>query len=190
MTTPVRVASRGRRPDRAVGLQRDEERAVGEEQAEGDQAAEQGDRVEQGEEVAGELLVGVDRHPAHDVGERDPPQQGRHERADDDRLVPAALPRDVVALVAVLEAEVAHDEGDEDEQQRQVEPAEHRGVPVREGREGGAAGREHPHLVAVPDRADRVEQHAAALLGVSASSPFPRTGSSMPTPKSKPSRTK
>ena len=54
----------------------------------------------------------------------------------------------------------------EDEKERQVETAEHRCVPVRERREGRATGRQHPHLVAVPDRADGVEHDPAALLGV------------------------
>ncbi len=124
------------------------------------------DRVEQREEVARELLVLVDRHPAHDVGQRHAPEQGRHERAPEDRLVPLRLPARLGPLVAVLEAEVAHDERDEDEQERQVETAEQRCVPVREGGEGGTTRGEHPHLVAVPDRADGVDEQPPALLGV------------------------
>ena len=52
-------------------------------------AAEQRVGVEQVEEAADVLLVGVDRHAAQDVGEGDAPQQRRHERADEDREVPA-----------------------------------------------------------------------------------------------------
>jgi len=48
----------------------------------------------------------------------------------------------------------------QDQEQRKVEAAEQRRIPVREGRESGATGYEQPHLVAVPDRADRVDQHA------------------------------
>ena len=68
-----------------------------------------------------------------------------------------ALPPVVVALGAVLEGEPADDQADQDQQQRQVEAAEEGGVPLREGGEGRAAGDQHPHLVAVPDRADGVD---------------------------------
>ena len=67
-------------------------------------------------------------------------------------------------LCAVLERDPAHDQREQDQQQRQVEAAEQRGVPLRERGERGAAGDEQPDLVAVPDRADGVDQDAA--LGV------------------------
>ena len=88
-----------------------------------------------------------------------------------------------VHLAAVLERHGPEDQGHQDQQQRQVQRGEQGGVPEREGGEGGAAGGQQPDLVAVPDRADRVEQHAA--LGV-----VPRRSSfmSIPTPRSKPSR--
>ena len=78
-TAPMLQGQRaGPVPDVAVGLERQEQRAVGGEEGQRDQPAEQAERVEQGEEVAGELLVGVDRHPGHDVGEGDAPQEGGH----------------------------------------------------------------------------------------------------------------
>ena len=67
-------------------------------------------------------------------------------------------------LAAVLEGDAADDQADQDHQQRQVEAGEHRGVPLRERGEGGAARGEQPHLVAVPDRPDGVDQYPAALL--------------------------
>src|SRR5690606_27157601 len=45
-----------------------------------------------------------------------------------------------------------------------VEGREERRVPHREGGEGRAARREQPHLVAVPDGSDGVEEHPAFLF--------------------------
>ncbi|MBG9885261.1 hypothetical protein ABE10_01395, partial [Bacillus toyonensis] len=51
----------------------------------------------------------------------------------------------------------AQDQREQDQQQRQVEAAEERGVPLREGGEQAGARDDHPGLVEVPDRADRVD---------------------------------
>ena len=42
------------------------------------------------QQAAGVLVVGVERHAAHDVGERDAPQERGHQRADDDAPRPSA----------------------------------------------------------------------------------------------------
>jgi hypothetical protein len=76
-------------------------------------------------------------------------------------VVPSEAPGGKRALGAELECDAAEDECRQDQEQRKVEAAEQRRIPVREGRESGATGYEQPHLVAVPDRADRVDQHAA-----------------------------
>ena len=96
--------------------------------------------------------------------ERHAPEQCGDERAADDREVPAASPCVVVDLPAVLQCHPAQDERDQDQQQRQVEAGEQRRVPLGEGGEGGAAGDEEPHLVAVPDRPDRAECDTAVGL--------------------------
>ena len=123
---------------------------------------------EQVEEAAGvepaALSVGLDSDAAHQVAERDAPQQRRQERADDDHDVEVATPLQAAALAAVLERDPAHDQRHQDEQQRQVEAAEQRGVPRRERREQGAAGGEQPDLVAVPHRAERGQQRALLAL--------------------------
>ena len=152
--------------DRPGRLQGEEERAVGEREGHDDHAAEQAERVEQGEEVARELHLLVDRQAADDVGQGDADEQRGDERAADDGPVPPLPPGVGVALPAVLEAHVAHDECEEQDEQRQVEGGEHRGVPLGERREGGATGGEQPDLVAVPVRADGREHDPAALLGV------------------------
>ena len=52
--------------------------------------------AEQREEVAGELAVGVERHAADDVADRDAEQQRRHRAAEEERPVPDARPVRVV----------------------------------------------------------------------------------------------
>ena len=84
-------------------------------------------------------------------------------------------------LLAELEGDAARDQRDQHEQQRQVEAGEQRRVPGRERREHRRAGHDQPDLVAVPERADRVERAPLSR---------PTTVCSTPTPKSKPSRTK
>ncbi len=148
-------------PDLAVGLQGEEHRAVGEEQQQRGDPAEQGVRVEQGQQVPTYSWSASIGTPRTMLANATPHRSAGHQRADEDRLVPAALPGVVVALGAVLEGHAAHDQRDQDQQQRQVEAGEQGGVPLGEGGEGGAAGDDQPHLVAVPDRADGVDQDAA-----------------------------
>ena len=162
----------GVRPDRAVGLERDEEGAVGEEQPDEGEPTDEGHDAQQGEQVAVEevvtldVRVGPDRGAVDDVRQADAPQQCGEERPGGDGEVPALAPRVGVDLVAVVQTHAADDEGDEDEGQGEVEAAEKGGVPLREGREHRAARGEDPHLVAVPDRADGVEHDPLAGLGV------------------------
>ena len=72
-----------------------------------------------------------------------------------------APPARVVPLAPVLERDAADDQRDEDQQQRQVEGAEHGRVPGGERGERGPARGEQPDLVAVPDGADRVDHDPA-----------------------------
>jgi hypothetical protein len=130
--------------------------------------AQQRERVEQVEEPTVVLDIAVGRldqgHPAHDVGERHAPQKRGQERTEHDGHIPVAPPAAVRALAAVLEGDPAQDQRDEDQEQRQVEAAEQRGVPLREGGERRTAGHEHPDLVAVPDRAQRGDDSASLGL--------------------------
>ncbi len=117
--------------------------------------------MEQVPERADVVLLPVDVHAGDHVGEHDTPEEGGDQRRPEDGVLPVALPALLVPLVPVLERHTAHDQADQDQQQREVEAAEQRRVPVGEGREGRAGGREQPDLVPVPDRADGVDQHAA-----------------------------
>ena len=54
------------------------------------------------------------------------------------------------------------DQEDEHEEQRDVEPGEHRRVPRWEGSERRSGGDDEPHLVAVPHRPDRLQQASRA----------------------------
>ena len=84
---------------------------------------------------------------------------------NDDAPVPAAparprsgrLPRYSKATPRTISAT-------QDQQQRQVEAGEQGGVPLGEGGEHRAAGGDQPDLVAVPDRADGVDQDAALAV--------------------------
>ena len=68
------------------------------------------------------------------------PQRRAGMASREDGGVPAAFPGGFGALVAVFEGDAAGDEGEQDEQQRQVEAGEEGGVPLGEGGEHGAAG--------------------------------------------------
>ncbi len=140
-------------------LEREIDGAVQREDREGHEAPEERVRVEQRQQRAGVLPVRVDRHALQHVRERHTPEQRRKSGAEEDRAIPPRPPARRITLAAVLEGDTAHDERDEDQEQREVEPREQRGVPAGEGSEGRAAGREEPHLVAVPDRPDRVDHH-------------------------------
>ena len=65
---------------------------------------------------------------------------------------------------AIFKGDAADDQTDQQQEQRQIEAAEHGGIPVREGRKGRAARGEQPDFVAVPDRADGVDDGAAFLI--------------------------
>ena len=53
--------------------------------------------------------------------------------------------------MAELKSHAAYDQCDQHKQQCQIEAAEHRGIPVREGRKHRAARREEPDFIAVPE---------------------------------------
>jgi hypothetical protein len=65
-------------------------------------------------------------------------------------------------LAAVLERDAAHDQRGQDQQQRQVEPAEQGGVPVGEGGEHARPGDDQPGLVHIPYRPDRIDHYTPA----------------------------
>ena len=143
----------------------DEQGHHAEGEREGVEQVEERARVVEGVGLARERrLDRGDRGATDDVAEGHTEERGWDDRADEDRRVPALAPGRVIALAAVLEGDAAQDEREEDEEQREVVAAKHRGVPEREGRERRSARDEQPHLIAVPDRSDRVDHDAAAQL--------------------------
>ncbi len=108
----------------------------------------------------------VEAQALDEVCEPDAEHECRQERADARRPVEGATPLRLGTLGPVLEGDAAQDQTDQHEEQRQVQRGEQRRVPAWERGEGGAAGGEQPHLVAVPHRADRVDDHPASLLVV------------------------
>ena len=144
---------------------------MGREDRERHEADDEGEWIEQVEEgsdvVEGPGIERVrplercDLRAADDVAERDPEEKCRKHRADNDRAVPVRTPLRTVVLASILEGDTSQDERQEDEEQGEVEAAEHRCVPERECGEGRAACNEQPDLVAVPHRADRVDEDPA-----------------------------
>ena len=121
--------------------------------------------AEQVEDVAGEHVRGVERHALRRGWRARPPRGTRRRRCrscSPTARSPASAA--LVVLLAPLERDHADDQQHEDQQQRDVEAREQRRVPGREGGEGRAGGDHQPHLVAVPDRADRLEHEAALAL--------------------------
>src|SRR5579875_500474 len=153
----------GTRHQVAVGLERQEQRSVEHEEGQAGQSTEDGDGVHRTEEAAA-VALGRKRHTVGEVGECRSPDDGRHEVAREIGDVPRPAPTRACELVPELGRHTAHDEGEEDQEQHEVETAEQRCVPAREGGEGGAAGHDQPHLVAIPHWADGIE--ADAPVGV------------------------
>ena len=76
----------------------------------------------------------------------------------------------------------AEDQREQQQHEGDVEAGEDGGVGLGEGGEQRPAEGDQPDLVAVPDRADGVDEDAPLVVGRGAS------GWRMPTPRSKPSR--
>ena len=125
--------------------------------------AQQRERTEQPEEAAVPQLAVVGQAD-REVREPDAQHQGRRQRPVGGEDIEHVAPFGVGMLGAVLERHPAQDQPHQHQQQRQVEPGEQGGVPAGEGREGGAARGQQPHLVAVPGGADGVDHHAAFLV--------------------------
>src|SRR5439155_10930067 len=141
-----------------------ERRAVEREEKHDGESGEDGVRAEQVRETAREVPVRVERDAVDQVGETDSPDEGRTRATDGVRPRPERPPACALALSSPFERDDADDQEDEDEEQGDVETGEHRRVPGREGGEGGGAGDDEPHLVSVPDRADRLEHRLPVLL--------------------------
>ena len=110
-------------------------------------------------------LVRTDGKPCDQIRDRNAPEECGDDAAEGKCVRPAALPYFILAMMAELEGDAAQDECGEHEEERNVEGAEHRRIDMRESRKRGTARRNHPDLVAVPDRADAADElRAVALL--------------------------
>ena len=148
----------------ALELESQEVGSVQQEDRDHGQAADQPVRIQQREQVAGEHHVLVDRHTLGQVGKGRAEEQGRQEGADGDHPVEGVPPARARILGAVLKGDAAHDQAHQQQEERQVEAAEHRGVPVRKSRECRAACSQKPDLVAIPGWPNGVDDGAAFLV--------------------------
>src|SRR5699024_12010835 len=112
----------------------------------------------------------VDGHAANDIGEEHTPEHRRDHRSPENAAVPSASPDRVVDFASVIEAERPHDQGNQNQEKRNVEPGEHGRVPVWECRKHRAAGGDEPDFITVPHGTDGREHDAPASLTIEASS--------------------
>ena len=110
------------------------------------------------------IHVRVNRYTLGEVGECRPEQERRHEGTDGDHPVEAIAPGRVGVFRAIFEGDTANDQANQQQEQRQIKAAEHGRVPVRERCKGRTAGREQPDFVAIPDRADGIDDGAAFFV--------------------------
>ena len=158
---PDRAADPGRPVgDVAGGLQREEGRAVQDADRHQGDAGVDAVGLEQVPERPGVVLALVDRQPGQQVTQGDADQQRDEQAAAGEQAVPHPPPGRAVALAAELEGGAAGHQRRQQQHQRQVEGGEPGGVPAGEGGEDGGAGHDQPHLVAVPQRPDRVDHRA------------------------------
>ncbi|MCY1367566.1 hypothetical protein D9M69_545090 [compost metagenome] len=128
-------------------------------------ARQQGKGVEQLPERAGvggdQVAVELEGHALQQVAEGHAEDHRWHETADEQAPVPGAAPGGVVDLAAVVKTHRAEEQRPQHRQHGPVEAAEGGGVDQRPSREDGAAAGDEPDLVAVPVRADGVDDHTA-----------------------------
>ena len=90
-----------------------------------EQPAEQRERVEQAEDrsLVGQPQGGIklERHPLKEIAKNDAENERRHDAAGEQAPIPESPPALVAQLVAVLEADRAKDESEEEHQHRRIE---------------------------------------------------------------------
>ena len=124
------------------------------------QKRERRDEPEQGH--AGVVSARIHRDARVDVADRNAEQQRRQKRADEEACVPQLRPR--LVATGELDRHRAQDEPEQNEHDGQVKARERGRVRGGERREQRAAGREQPHLVAIPYRADCVADERALFI--------------------------
>jgi len=106
----------------------------------------------------------IDGDSLKNIGKSHSQQQRRQKTPAHQAIIPDLLPGRVLDLVAVFQRHPPEDEGEEDEHEGRVEPAEHHRIGGWEGRKGNASGGNQPDLVAVPERSHGLIEHL--LLGL------------------------
>ena len=148
----------------AGGLQAQERRAVQQADRHERDSGEHAVRLQQRPERPGVLVAGVDRQPVQQVAEGHAEQQRGQQAAHRQRRIPGAPPARRAPLAAVLERHAAHDQRGQQQDEREVEPGEPGRIPAGERGEDRGSGHDQPDLVAVPQRADRVDRGPPARL--------------------------
>ncbi len=151
--------------DRTFRLDRQIDGAVCGQHRHRNQTAQNAERIEQLEQPAAlvqhaQVAIDAERHALQNVAERHAEHQRRHEAAGKQRVIPERAPACILDLVAELEADRPQDQGRQHQEHGDVEARKRRRINRRERGEDGAAAGDQPHLVAVPDRPDRVDRHA------------------------------
>ena len=118
--------------------------------------------VNRSQNDAGELLLAVDRQPGEQVAEGDAEHQRDQGRPDGERPAQGAAPPVGVDLRAPLERHASDDQRHQQQHQREVAGGEPGRVPGRERREDRRTAHDQPDLVAVPERADALDDHPRA----------------------------
>ena len=145
----------------ALGLHHQEDRAIHQKCRHHRCPRQQGVGVQLGQQIALVAEVFLQGHPPGHVAQGHPDQQRGGEARDAEGPVPEGAPRRARPQAAHVDRDPAEDQHEQQQDEGQVEPAEHRGVDVGKGCEQGPAAGDQPDLVAVPEGADRVQEDAA-----------------------------
>ena len=148
-----------------IGLDQEVDTALHREHQHRRHPDEQRERRQQSDQTCRDVPVGVDRQAGHDVPEGDAEQQREPRRSCREDGVPGRPPATAGLLGAELEGHRPQDHDQQDQHEREIQPREQRRVGQREDGEQDAATEHQPDLVAIPDRADAVEERAPLHVG-------------------------
>src|SRR5208282_5152964 len=138
--------------------------AVHREHGDADEPGEKAEGIEEAQEPAlvgdAERVVEMEGHAEEEIAEGDPEDERWYDACHEEGPIPGAAPRPAFELAAERDGGGAEDEGHEHQEHREIEAGEGDRIDRRPGCERGPAAKHEPHLVALPDRPDDVEQHA------------------------------
>src|SRR5579872_3431967 len=111
-----------------------------------------------------EILVGAQRHAAHNVAQRRPKEDAEQRARSAKNQVKKSPPHGIIDVRGQFDADAAQHQQPQHHHQGQIETTEARGIEQREGKVERSARGEKPDFVAVPDRANRADD-GLALCG-------------------------